>query len=104
MRSAYLPIVVALVLLELTCVARLTAQTGLLAPGTVSGVVLFNNGVCPAGFWSPGASNPPICYTGIMTCANSTTTPQLNFIYSYVVPPGSVKGSVVLFSGGGGAL
>jgi hypothetical protein len=38
-----------------------------------------------------------------MTCANQTTTPNLEFVYSYVIPP-SLRGTIVLFSGDGGVL
>jgi hypothetical protein len=88
----------------LLCVLAAGAQTAPLAPGTVGSVQLYNGGTCPSDFWSPGPSNPPVCYNAIMTCANETTTPNLNFIYSYVTPSPTLKGTVVLLTGGGGML
>lgn len=109
MRAAGMFVLVTLTLVTFVRAGRLDAQTGLRAPGSMSGVALYNGtGVCPSGFWSPGPTNPPTCYTGTVTCANSATTPPLSIIFSNlvppVVPPNPLAGSVVLFSGGGGAL
>ena len=84
------------------------AQTAPLAPGTVSGVMLFNNGagsgVCPSDFWTPPTGTiRPTCYTAKMDCASSSTVPTLNFIYSYITPA-SPLGTVVIFSGAPGTL
>jgi hypothetical protein len=80
------------------------AQTAPLSPGTVSGVALYNgNGVCPSEFFSASPANPAVCYSATMTCANQTTTPNLNFIYSYD-KPASPLGTVVFFPDGPGEL
>jgi hypothetical protein len=92
----------------LLCVLAAAAQTSPPTPGSVGSVQLYNPhngqmlGTCPAVFWSPGPSNPPVCYSAIMTCSDTTTTPNLNFIYSYVTPSPTLKGTVVLLTGGGG--
>jgi hypothetical protein len=79
------------------------AQTAPLPPGTVSGVTLYGNtGVCPSEFFS-ATGNPAKCYSATMTCANPTTTPNLNFIYSYD-KPASPFGTVVFFADGAGEL
>jgi hypothetical protein len=94
-------------LIVLLFVLAAGAQTAPLAPGMVpaNSVVLYNGtGMCPGDFWSPAPPlQPPVCYHATMTCANTVTTPDLGFIYSYVIPA-TLKGTVVLLTGGSGTL
>src|SRR5262249_38021282 len=66
-------------------------------PATPTGVVVGSQIGCPGGFFSNGAT--AVCHqANIAGCPGAS---NLNFVYSYD-NPGSPKGTIVFFTGGGG--
>jgi hypothetical protein len=76
------------------------AQTAPLTPGAVSSVGSIT---CPTDFWS-NPTTPAVCFQATLTCANTSTTPSLNFVFSYDKPSSSPKGVVVLFADASGVI
>jgi hypothetical protein len=109
MRNRSLAYIAAALAVALSAVGA-RAQTAPLQPGSLlAPAVLYNDGsqppgTCPTDFWSPPSpGTPPVCYQATMTCANTiATTPNLFFVYSYLLPQSTLKGTIILFSGTGG--
>src|SRR5258708_11020766 len=84
-------LVVALWILVMVGIA--SAQSPTLSLGTVGGVTPLSS--CPSGYATGGR-----CFRATVSCPN---TLNIQVIYGYVNPSGTPRGTIVEFSGGGGA-
>jgi hypothetical protein len=95
------PVFVAyLALAALVGTTMVQAQNAPLPTGTVQ-LPLTQLNHCPSGFFNGGPGNPATCYQTTVTCPN-TNYDNVTFSYANPAAPNAPKGTIVLFSSGGG--